>query len=420
VRFPRNILAAIAFCLCGLAALAAAAAREDGRPVLRVETALAAAAASGAAVFLLRAARQRKRLAAELESSRVLMQTVLDNVPASVYLMDLDGRMHFLNKECARTLGGTPDEIRGRTIRELFSAADAQKMIDNNKAIHAGGRFVEVEEAVTSADGRRVYLSMKGSFAARPGEPPLLCGVSTDITERKATERSLREANAELEAFSYSVSHDLRAPLRAIDGFARLLQEERGEALDAEGRRLLGRVRANVEKMGLLIDDLLAFSRLGRQALRESDVDMEELARRAAVEASAAEPERRVRLEIGAMPRARGDAAMLAVVWSNLFSNAYKYTRPRADAKVEAGGESGPEGLRYWIRDDGVGFDPAFKDKLFGVFQRLHRADEFEGTGVGLALVRRVVERHGGRVEAESAPERGAEFRFILPSWRDA
>lgn len=413
-------MAAGALCVLGLAALTAAGLQERDQPVLRVETLLAAAATGGAAVFLIRAARQRTRLAAELESSRARMQTVLDNVPASVYLIGLDGCLHFLNKECARTLGGTPDEIRGRTIREIFTAADAQKVIDNNKAIHAGGRYVEVEETVTSADGRRVYLSLKGPLAPVPGEPPVVCGVSTDITARKETEKSLEEANAELEAFSFSVSHDLRAPLRAIDGFARVLDEESGPRLDDEGRRLLGRVRANVERMGRLIDDLLEFSRLGRQALRESDVDMDELVRRAAVEAAGAEPERRVRLTIGDLPPARGDAAMLAVVWTNLLSNAYKYTRTRSEARVEVGGEKGPEGLRYWVRDDGVGFDPAYADKLFGVFSRLHRADEFEGTGVGLALVKRIVERHGGRVEADGAPGRGAEFRFLLPSWRDA
>ncbi len=354
----------------------------------------------------------------ELAAARTLLQTVLDAVPASVYLIGLDGTLLFLNQECARTLGGTPESVRGRPIGDFFSARDAAAVLATNRAIHEGGRRVEVEEPVVSADGPRVYLSCKTPISLRPADPPTLCGVSTDITARKESERKLADANRELEAFTYSVSHDLRAPLRAIDGFARLLVQEHAAGLDEEGRRMLARVSANVERMGALIDDLLAFSRLGRQELRESAVDMGALARRAAADAAAGEPDRRVRLRVGAMPAAHGDAEMLSVVWTNLFSNAYKYTRPRAEAVIEAGGDEGPDALSYWIRDDGVGFDPRFAGKLFAVFQRLHGADEFEGTGVGLALVRRVVERHGGSVEAEGAPGRGAEFRFRLPRRR--
>jgi PAS domain S-box-containing protein len=359
-------------------------------------------------------------LNAELDAARALLRAVLDAVPASVYLIGTDGTLRFVNKECARTLGGTPETIAGRTIREIFSADDAEKVVENNRRIHAGRKMVEVEEEVVSADGPRVYLSLKTPLELPPEAPPTLCGVSTDITERKRSERRLAEANADLESFSYSVSHDLRAPLRAIDGFARLLAAEHAAALDAEGLRMLGRVRANVDKMGALIDDLLSFSRLGRQDLRVSTVDMSALARLAADEAGAAEPARTVRLSLGPMPEARGDARMFGIVWTNLFSNAFKYTRPRAEAHIEAGGETGPFGTRYWVRDDGVGFDARYADKLFGVFQRLHRAEDFEGTGVGLALVRRVVERHGGRVEADGAQGCGAEFRFILPPREDA
>jgi signal transduction histidine kinase len=225
-------------------------------------------------------------------------------------------------------------------------------------------------------------------------------------------EARVRERTAELESFSYSVSHDLRAPLRAVDGYARMLEEDYGERLEAEGRRLLGVVRESATRMGRLIDDLLAFSRLGRQEPARRRVDMDALVRDTIAEVGAGS---KARIEAAALPAAEADPAMLKQVWVNLISNAVKYSSKRAEARVEIGGRQDARERVYWVRDNGAGFDMRYADKLFGVFQRLHRAEEFPGTGVGLALVHRVVTRHGGRVWAEGKPGEGACFYFSLP-----
>jgi signal transduction histidine kinase len=234
--------------------------------------------------------------------------------------------------------------------------------------------------------------------------------LETRVRERTA---ELKEANRELEAFSYSVSHDLRAPLRAIDGYARMLDEDYAARLDDEGRRLLGVVQASAQRMGQLIDDLLAFSRLGRQALARQGVDMEALAREVAAELVQGE---RVTLEIGKLPAADADRALMRQVWTNLIGNALKYSGRSDRPRVEIGCREGPGERVYWVRDNGAGFDMRYAAKLFGVFQRLHSQDEFAGTGVGLAIVQRVVARHGGRVWAEGKPGAGACFFFSLPA----
>jgi signal transduction histidine kinase len=225
----------------------------------------------------------------------------------------------------------------------------------------------------------------------------------------------LRQANREIEAFSYSVSHDLRAPLRAIDGFSRILEEDHTEHLDAEAKRLLGVVRRNTVMMAQLIDDLLSFSRLARQPIEKADVNMRKLAESTWADVSRdSGVGRNIEFILGDLPRASGDTAMLRQVMTNLLSNAVKFTAPRDPARVEFGGESRNGESVYYVRDNGVGFDMRYVDKLFGVFQRLHAATEFEGTGVGLAIVQRVVQRHGGRVWAESTLHQGSNFYFTL------
>jgi len=227
--------------------------------------------------------------------------------------------------------------------------------------------------------------------------------------------RELETANQELESFSYSVSHDLRAPLRAVNGYAQMLEEDYAGALDAGGRRYLATIRAEASRMGTLIDDLLSFSRLGRGQLRMQVVDVAALARSVFADIAAAADGRPMRIECGDLPAAMGDEAMIRQVLVNLLTNAVKFSAPRPEIVVEVGAEPGDEMNRYWVRDYGVGFDPRYRDKLFGVFQRLHDSTEFEGTGVGLAIVQRVVERHGGRVDAEGAVDQGACFYFTLP-----
>jgi signal transduction histidine kinase len=237
--------------------------------------------------------------------------------------------------------------------------------------------------------------------------------------EAQVAERTqaLAGTNAELESFSYSVSHDLRAPLRAIHGFARILLEDHLAELDPEAQRLLGVIDQNTRRMGQLIDDLLAFSRLGRQDVALLSVEMQELTHEVTEDIRRAEGERAepVEIRIGALPPARGDRALLRQVMSNLLENAVKFTRGRPNAQIEVG--SRPDGGQtvYYVKDNGAGFDPRYADKLFGVFQRLHRADEFEGTGVGLAIVKRIVQRHGGRVWAEGIVDAGATFYFTIP-----
>jgi signal transduction histidine kinase len=230
--------------------------------------------------------------------------------------------------------------------------------------------------------------------------------------EVRARTEALVAANKDLESFSYSVSHDLRAPLRAVDGYARMLEEDYGARLDDEGRRLLSVVRDNAGRMGRLIDDLLAFSRLGRREPAKQAVEMTALAREVADEVGSGTA---ALIEIGELPPAVADRALMRQVWVNLIGNAVKYSAKRADPRVEIGGRVNGSDNVYWVRDNGVGFDMRYVEKLFGVFQRLHGADEFDGTGVGLAIVQRVVARHGGRISAHSAPGEGARFEFCLP-----
>ena len=242
--------------------------------------------------------------------------------------------------------------------------------------------------------------------------------VSRDELEQRVRDRTaqLEAANKELEAFSYSVSHDLRAPLRAIDGFSRVVLEDYTDKLDDEGKRYLNIIRSNTQKMGQLIDDLLMFSRLGRQELRASDIDMGKLAKAVSEELKLAVPERKLQFTINALIPAQGDQAMIRQVFVNLLSNAVKFTRPKENAMIEVGASNEGDENVYYVKDNGVGFDMQYVDKLFGVFQRLHSSAEFEGTGVGLAIVQRIIHRHGGRVWGEGKVGEGATFYFSLPA----
>jgi PAS domain S-box-containing protein len=239
--------------------------------------------------------------------------------------------------------------------------------------------------------------------------------------DRRVQQRTklLETTNKELESFSYSVSHDLRAPLRAISGFAGILTEDHAQRLDDEGRRLLGTITGEAKRMGQLIDDLLHFSRAGRQPLQATEVDMSALARTVFDECMVQAPGRQLRFKLQPLPGAQGDTAMIRQVWANIISNAVKYTRPKPAAEIEITGHAKGGELVYCVKDNGVGFDMQYAQKLFGVFQRLHAESEFEGTGVGLALVQRIIHRHGGRVWAESRLNEGATFFFTLPAKKE-
>ena len=235
--------------------------------------------------------------------------------------------------------------------------------------------------------------------------------------EQRVTDRTaqLEAANKELEGFSYSVSHDLRAPLRAVVGFSKLLVEDHGQQLDEEARRKLGVIQSEGARMGQLIDELLAFSRLGRKAIQMNELDMTELARSTFNGLNGQHEGARPELLLGALPRAKGDRVLVGQVWANLLSNAMKFSSRRPAPRIEVSAISDEREHIYFVRDNGAGFDPRYRAKLFGVFQRLHSSSEFPGTGVGLALVERIVVRHGGRVWADGKPDEGATFYFTLP-----
>ena len=258
--------------------------------------------------------------------------------------------------------------------------------------------------------------------------------IARDISDRRKVESALadhavelqkrtaqvEEINKELESFSYSVSHDLRAPLRAIDGYSRMILLNQGDRFDENTKRLFTVIRDSVKTMEQLIDDLLAFSRLGREALSLSRLNMEELIGETWGEIRVVVPDRPIDVKIDPVPPGMGDRSLIKQVLVNLLSNAVKFTRPREVPMIEVGGyATGAENV-YYVRDNGVGFDMQYHDKLFGVFQRLHSADEYEGTGVGLAIVQRIVHRHGGRIWAESKPDEGACFYFTLPAGENA
>jgi signal transduction histidine kinase/HAMP domain-containing protein len=233
------------------------------------------------------------------------------------------------------------------------------------------------------------------------------------VVERTA---QLESANKELESFSYSVSHDLRAPLRAIEGFSNILLKDYVDKLDDEGKRFLNVIQNNAQKMEELINDLLALSRLGRKEIELSDIDMEKLAKTMFEELNLEPDKVRAQFNVKPLPHARGDQGMIRQVFANLLQNAIKFTRLKEDAAIEVGGYREDSHNVYYVKDNGAGFDMRYKDKLFGVFQRLHSGEEFEGTGIGLAIVQRIINRHGGRIWAEGKVNEGATFYFVLPS----
>ena len=275
--------------------------------------------------------------------------------------------------------------------------------------------------------GGRIYGLLAASFVlvVLLLENGMLYARLVDAHERERAERLLLEQrtaeltaiNKGLDAFSHSVSHDLRAPLRAITGFTQLLEEDYRERIDAEGRRLLGVVRESAVQMGLLIEDLLQFARLGREPLKTRKVELDELVNQTIAELRATRSSRRIDFAVGKLGSVVADPALLKHAVTNLLSNAIKYSRDRDPAVIEVGRQEEAEArdvATYYVKDNGVGFDMKQYDRLFGVFQRLHRPEDFEGTGVGLSIVQRVIERHGGRVWAESAPGLGATFYFTL------
>ncbi|HVC92850.1 MAG TPA: ATP-binding protein [Pirellulales bacterium] len=287
-------------------------------------------------------------------------------------------------------------------------------------ALVSWGTIVALVRVVPRALTLRSPAELEREVRARTQAETALQAANAELDRRvqdvTARTRELVAANEELEAFSYSVSHDLRAPLRAIDGFSRILLAEYAANLPDEARGYLDDVRSNTAQMGRLVDDLLAFSHLGRQPIRKQAVPLAAMVRECLDELRAEQHGRNVEFRVGELSDCRADPMLLKQVWMNLLSNAQKYTGKCQAAVIEIGCTNGdrPGERHYFVKDNGVGFDMRYAHKLFGVFQRLHRADEYPGTGVGLAIVQRIVQRHGGRVWADAQPEQGAAFYFTL------
>ena len=534
--------------------------------------------------FLLvrRGLRLRARAEEELKGSQALMESILDNIPAMVFIKDLSGRYLFVNRRFVEVAGKPREEIQGKTAFDITGRELAQQAERHFQTVMKTEKPIEIEEKVWHADGIHPHLAVKFPVRDAVGEIWAMAGISTDITERKKMERmqlqfqsifesapglyivlkpdltimaasdaylkatmtkreqiigrgifevfpddpenpgadgvanlraslkrvlkngatdtmavqrfdirrpdgvfeerywstinspiladdggvefmihrvedvtefirrqsalgkagggeidrlgqmeaeifrssqevktineQLRTANQELEAFSYSVSHDLRAPLRHIDGFVGLLRKQTTSKLEEKELRYLNVIANSARQMGSLIDDLLVFSRMSRMELRRSNVALNSLVDEVVRAAQGEAQGRSIRWQIPSLPEVEADPPMLRQVWVNLISNAVKYTRTRNPAEIEVGCQDGPDNeWTFFVRDNGVGFDMQYVDKLFGVFQRLHRTDEFEGTGIGLANVRRIIFRHGGQTWAEGKPDGGATFYFSLP-----
>jgi PAS domain S-box-containing protein len=384
---------------------------------------LACAIGVGAFLMAQRGLQVQSETRRKLEESRTLMESILDNTPAIVFIKDLAGRYLFVNRRFTEVFGRSRGEIIGKTAFDIARKRQAEAANEHFKTVMSTGKAVEIEETVEYSDGLRPHLAVKFPVRDPSGKIWAMAGISTDITERKLAEEKmsaaneqLRASNQELEAFSYSVSHDLRAPLRHIDGFVGLLRKQTMPKLDEKEVRYLNTIAGSAKQMGALIDDLLIFSRMNRTEMRRATVSMNSLVDEV-IKAMHNEIEgRQIRWKIAALPDVEGDFAMLRQVLVNLIGNAVKYTRARNPAEIEMGCDDAPADERiFYVRDNGVGFDMQYVHKLFGVFQRLHRADEFEGTGIGLANVRRIVSRHGGRTWADGTLDEGATFYFSLP-----
>jgi two-component system sensor histidine kinase/response regulator len=377
---------------------------------------------------------KRKRAEIDLQQLFARNQAMLEAVPDIIMEVDANKVYTWANHAGIEFFGA--DTI-GREAAFYFEGEQSTYKIVN-PIFHGREEVIYVESWQRRHDGEKRLLAW-WCRVLKDGSGRVTGALSSarDITEIKLAENEilrlneeleqrvrlrtaqLEAANKELEAFSYSVSHDLRAPLRAIDGFSRLVLEEYASKLDDEGKRLLAVIRGNTHKMGQLIDDLLAFSRLSRQQVIFAPVDLAALADTVFFELKNSEKGRKIELEIDALPAAFGDRSMLRQVLQNLLANAIKFTRPRSRARIELSGRTGKDENIYQVKDNGVGFDTEYAHKLFGVFQRLHNSEEFEGTGVGLAIVQRIVLRHGGRVWAESKGGKGATFYFSLPAEQD-
>lgn len=368
---------------------------------------------------------ERLRREEELRHANQFLDAVIENIPVSVFLKDTERfAYHRLNRAGETVLGQPRAEVIGKTDDDLFPPEQAERFRRADRQVLQGEECVEVwEQPVETPSGTRWLHTRNVPLRGENDAVRFVLGIGVDVTERKRVEEALRSAkelaeaaNRELESFSYAVSHDLRAPLRGIDGFSLALLEDCGERLDEQGRKHLERIRAAACQMGKLIDDLLGLAQVTRTEIHREAVDLSAMAHAVARELQHAEPERRVEWRIMPSVVAEGDPDLLRVVLVNLLGNAWKFTGKQPRAQIEFGRSPDDAQGNYFVRDNGAGFEMDYAAKLFVPFQRLHQAAEFPGTGIGLATVQRIVRRHGGRIWAEGAPGQGATFFFTLRS----
>lgn len=364
---------------------------------------------------------------AELQKSELKFRSLVEQASDGIFISNTSGKFTDVNSSACKLLGYTREELLTLAITDLLTEEELTRRPVQFDELRTGKTVIS-ERRLKRKDGTFVDTEI----SSRMFPDGDFQGIVRDITERKkAAEalvqlnetlehkvadrtRLLEQANNELEAFSYSVSHDLRAPLRAINGYAKMLEDDSMDQLDQNGKRMLGIVQENARKMGLLIDDLLAFSKLGRKEVQRSSIDMTALTESVVAEMSR-NTQHRAEIRIGKLHPAMADSALLKQVMVNLLSNAVKYSSRTEKPVVEIESVITDGAIVYSVRDNGAGFDMHYAHKLFGVFQRLHTSAEFEGTGVGLAIVKRIINKHGGSVRAEGEPGKGATFYFSLP-----
>jgi PAS domain S-box-containing protein len=344
----------------------------------------------------------------------------------------LDGRYLLVNREYERLFKVKRETIVGLTDHDLFPPDIADSFRANDLVAISQCSPVRLEETAPGDDGPRTYITVKFPLMDAAGHPYAICGISTDITERKRAEEEVRRLNEELEervrqrtaeleastreldAFAYSVSHDLRAPLRSLAGFSEVLLEDYADRLDDVGQSYLARIEANATRMARMIDDLLDLSRATRVELHREHVDLSAAACEILEELREGDPDREVQVTVADALTASADPHLIRLVLHNLLSNAWKFTARRSPAVIRVDALQRSDASVFMVSDNGAGFDMRYVAKLFDPFQRLHSASDFEGTGIGLAIVHRIVSRHGGRIWAESEPGQGTTFFFTL------
>lgn len=375
----------------------------------------------------------RKLVEEELRQTRAFLESIIENIPNMIFVKDAK-ELRFLrfNRAGEKLLGYSREAMIGKNDYDFFPKSEADSFVMKDRQVLDGGVLVDIpEEPIqTRAHGLRYLHTKKLPLLDKSGQPRYLLGISEDITSRKRTDEAVKamnralerkagelaDVNRELEAFAYSVSHDLRAPLRHIDGYINLLQKRAGPSLDEISLRYVATISKSAARMANLIDDLLAFSRMGRTGLNKTAVPINYLIKEIINDLKAETENRHIDWIVKPLPDVFGDAALFRQAFFNLIENAVKYTRPRQQARIEIGCiQHGREEAVIAVGDNGVGFDMKYVDKLFGVFQRLHRAEEFEGTGIGLANVARIIQRHGGRVWAVGEKDKGATFYVAIP-----